>query len=369
MDFSLTDDQLELRALATRLFDDLAGHEQLQAHEASGQPYDRRLWAELAGAGLLSLSVPEAVGGAGRGFVESAVVLEAAGCHTAPVPLSATVAATLALVAFGSPALVGAWMPDVLAGDRLLTLALEEPGGLPRRPAVTARRDGDGWRVTGTSSYVPWGTAADGVLVAATGDAGPVLVLVPGEAEGVVRRGQTATSGRPEAEVALADVCVPADHVLADPAGGDPVRWATERLTTALCLEVAGACRAALDLTAQYTARRQQFGKAIATFQAVGQRAADAYVDTEAVRLTAWQAAWRLDAGLPADEEVAIAAFWAGEGAQRVVHACQHLHGGMGVDRDYPLHRTYLLVKHLSTRLGGPTGSLLRLGGMLAASA
>lgn len=143
--------------------------------------------------------------------------------------------------------------------------------------------------------------------------------------------------------------------------------WLVERLSTAFCLQVAGACQSALALTAQYTARREQFGKAIATFQAVGQRAADAYVDTEGVRLTAWQAAWRLDAGLPAAEAVAIAKFWADDGAQRVVHACQHLHGGMGVDRDYPLHRTFLLVKHLATRVGGSTASLLRLGALIAA--
>lgn len=369
MDFSLTDDQRALEALATRMFDDLAGHDQLKAHEASGEPVDRRLWTELARAGLLGLPVPEPMGGGGLGFVEAAVVLEAAGRHTAPVPLAVTVAGTLALAAFAPPSLTEAWVPDVVAGDRLVTVALEEPGGLPGRPSTTVRRDGDGWLVTGTKSYVPWGAAADAVVLSATGEAGPVLVLVPGDAEGVTRRPQVATSGRPEAELDLAGVRVPAEAVLQDPAGGDPVAWLAERLATATCLELAGACRAALALTAEYTARREQFGKAIATFQAVGQRAADAYVDTEAVRLTAWQAAWRLDAGLPAEEAVAIATFWAGDGAQRVVHACQHLHGGMGVDRDYPVHRTYLLVKHLGTRLGGPTGSLLRLGGLLAASA
>ena len=86
-----------------------------------------------------------------------------------------------------------------------------------------------------------------------------------------------------------------------------------------------------------------QFDKPIATFQAVGQRAADAYVDTEAIRLTAWQAASRLASGLPAASEVAVAKYWAAEGGQRVVHAASHLHGGVGVDRDYPLHRYFLL--------------------------
>ena len=129
--------------------------------------------------------------------------------------------------------------------------------------------------------------------------------------------------------------------------------WLLEHAEAALCLSVAGACDAAVKLTATYTTEREQFGKPIATFQAVGQRAADAFIDAEAVRLTAWQAVWRLAEGLPATSEVAVAKYWADEGAQRVVHAAQHLHGGMGVDRDYPLHRYYLLVKHLALVLGG----------------
>jgi acyl-CoA dehydrogenase len=89
-------------------------------------------------------------------------------------------------------------------------------------------------------------------------------------------------------------------------------------------------------------------------------------MDAEAVRLTAWQAAWRLDHGMPASEQVAVAKFWASEGAQRVVHAAHHLHGGMGVDKDYPLYRYFVLVKQLELSLGSATPSLLRLGALLA---
>jgi alkylation response protein AidB-like acyl-CoA dehydrogenase len=119
-------------------------------------------------------------------------------------------------------------------------------------------------------------------------------------------------------------------------------------------------------MTADYTKTREQFDRPIASFQAVAQRAADAYIDAEAVQLTARQAAWRLSEGLPAAEEVAIAKFWAADGGQRVVHAAQHLHGGMGVDRDYPLHRYFLLAKQLELSLGGATAQLLRLGAILA---
>jgi alkylation response protein AidB-like acyl-CoA dehydrogenase len=129
---------------------------------------------------------------------------------------------------------------------------------------------------------------------------------------------------------------------------------------------MAGLCDAAVRLTADYAKERVQFERPIATFQAVGQRVADARIDAEGVRLTAWQAAWRLDAGLPAAEQVAAAKYWAAEGGQRVVHAAQHVHGGVGVDRDYPLHRYFLTAKQLELDLGGAAVSLVRLGRILA---
>jgi alkylation response protein AidB-like acyl-CoA dehydrogenase len=209
---------------------------------------------------------------------------------------------------------------------------------------------------------------ADALVVSArTDDGGVGLFVVDTAASGVSRLAQEATSRQIEAEITLSGVAVAdADALVTGPEGADALRWLLEHAEAALCAEVAGACDSAVKLTAQYTITREQFGKPIATFQAVGQRAADAYIDAEAVRLTAWQAVWRLSEGLPATAEVAVAKFWADDGAQRVVHAAQHLHGGMGVDRDYPLHRYYLLVKHLALSLGGATTSLLRLGDVLA---
>jgi alkylation response protein AidB-like acyl-CoA dehydrogenase len=129
---------------------------------------------------------------------------------------------------------------------------------------------------------------------------------------------------------------------------------------------IAASCQTALALTAEYTRARTQFDRTIASFQAVSQRAGDAYIDTEGVKLTAWQAAWRLDQGLPSDEALLTAKFWAAEGGWRVMHAAHHLHGGVGVDRDYPLHRHFLNHKQLELQVGSATPSLLRLGRILA---
>src|SRR5205814_288540 len=111
---------------------------------------------------------------------------------------------------------------------------------------------------------------------------------------------------------------------------------------------------------------REQFGKPISKFQAVAQRAADAYIDVESIRWTAWQAVWLLAQGRPAPEEVAIAKFWVGEGGHRVVYAAQHLHGGIGVDLDYPLFRSYLWSKQIELTLGSATQQLAKIGQMMA---
>jgi alkylation response protein AidB-like acyl-CoA dehydrogenase len=190
--------------------------------------------------------------------------------------------------------------------------------------------------------------------------------VVAAGADGVSCERQDTTTGIPEAGVGFDDA---AALTRLGPAGGGDgiVDWVRQRAAAGLAAVAVGVCDAALARTAEYTKTREQFGRPIATFQAVGQRAADAYIDTEAMRLTALQAAWRLDEGLPAEAEVAIATFWAADGGARVVHAAQHLHGGMGVDRDYPLHRYFLWAKHIELTLGGATDPLLTLGEMLAA--
>ncbi|MGH9276098.1 MAG: acyl-CoA dehydrogenase family protein, partial [Acidimicrobiales bacterium] len=149
--------------------------------------------------------------------------------------------------------------------------------------------------------------------------------------------------------------------------GAEVVGWIADRLMAAICATQTGVCEEAVAITARYVNSREQFGSKLGTFQAVGHRVADAYIDTEGIRLTALQAIWRLDAGLDAGDELMVAKFWAADGAQRVVHAAQHLHGGIGMDLDYPIHRYFRWAKVLELTLGGASPSLLRLGASLVA--
>ncbi len=369
MDFAFTEDQDAVRELAARILGDLSTPERLKEVEATDERIDRKLWTELGSAGLLGVALPESCGGAGLGFLAACIVAEEVGRHAGAVPFTASVVLGAGPIAqFGTEQQQQTWLPGAIAGDTILTAALVEPGADPWKPTLRATPDGGGWRLDGTKVEVPVGMIADGVVVSArTEDGNVALFVIDPSSTGVTRRRQEATSWQIEAEMEFSAVTVGPEALVV---GGDDsegaLLWLLERAATAYCVEVSGACQAAVKLTAAYTIEREQFGKPIATFQAVGQRAADAYIDTEAVRLTSWQAAWRLAEDLPASAEVAVAKYWADEGAQRAVHGAQHLHGGVGVDRDYPLHRHFLRTKHLALTLGGTTPSLLRLGEFLA---
>ena len=370
MDFSFSEEQLAVIEAAEKLFSGHLTDERRAEVEAAGEGFDRGLWAALADANLLGIAISEADGGSGYGFAELAVLLEQAGHAAAPVPLwPALVLGGLPVAQFGGEALRKELLGPLCSGDRVITAALVEAGAGPLQPATTARQEGAGWTLHGSKTCVPAGLVASHFLVPATTGEGEVTVfVVDAGVTGLKLTRLETTTGIPEARIDLEGVTVDDAAILGHRGDGREIlEWLLPRATAGLCSLMAGTCKAAVELTAAYAVGRQQFGRLIATFQAVGQRAADAYIDAEAVQLTARQAAWRLSEGREADEQVAIAKFWAADGGQRVVHAAQHIHGGVGVDRSYPLHRYFLAAKQLELTLGGATASLVSLGSMMAA--
>lgn len=370
MDFAYTDEQAAILDLAEQILSDGSPKERLLALESGPGPrFDRALWKKLAEAGLLAVAVPEAHDGAGLGFLEVAGIVQRVGRTAAAVPvLETTVLGVLPLARFGSAAQQARWLPRVARGEAVLTAALTEPEGDPRRPATRAERDGDGFRLSGTKLCVPAAEVADAILVpASTGDGRVGVFLVEAPSAGLRTTPLATTAGWPEARLDLDGVRVADADALGDPQSGAAVlEWMLLRAEAALASFALGACESALKLTAEYAKTRKQFDQPIAMFQAVGHRAADAYIDLEAIRLSALQAAWRIAADLPAAKQVAVAKHFACAAGQRVVHAAAHLHGGIGVDREYPLHRHFLAVKQLELTLGGSTPQLLRLGDLLA---
>jgi alkylation response protein AidB-like acyl-CoA dehydrogenase len=292
---------------------------------------ERATWDELAKADLLGLCLPEQYGGSGHGLFELGLILEEQGKAGVHLPILPTVLTAMAIAEFGTDEQKKEWLPGVVSGDVILTTVLDDD--LP---------------------YAPYAREASAVLVPS--DQGMILH----EAKALVFTDLETTSGEPQALVQFqaGGFFGSGDHRIRP--------WLTERWMAGLCMLQAGLCARALALTAEYTTGREQFGKPVATFQAVAQRAADAYIDTEGVRLSAYHAAWRLSEGLPAANEVAVAKFWAADGGTRVMLAAQHLHGGIGVDTDYPLHTYTTWTKQIELTLGSATPSLVRLGRAIA---
>jgi alkylation response protein AidB-like acyl-CoA dehydrogenase len=369
LDFSLSEDQLALREVADRILTDHASPQQLATVERDSAWFARDAWSALAASGLLGAGLPESVGGGGGSFLDTAVVLEAIGRHVAPVPvLASIVGGALPIARYGDDTQHEQWVRPAVAGEVILTAALQEPGNDdPTRPGTSADLGIGGWRIEGAKHCVPAAHLADRLLVPARTGVGVGVFLVDPRGDGVALTRATATSGEPLFHVALDGA---RGEAIGDPAAGGVIATDVVLHTVAgLCLIQVGVSERALQMTAEHVRTREQFGQPLASFQAVSQRAADAFIDTEAIRLTAWQAAWRLSAGLPAEDAVAIAKFWAADGGQRVAHAAQHLHGGVGADIDFPLRRYFTWAKANELMLGSATRQLLQLGARLAEGA
>ncbi len=373
MDFELDDAQQEIQALAARIVAERLAPERLRELERAGTWFARDVWEELGRTGLLGLALPEAHGGGGLGLLEACLVAEELGRGAAPLPyLSTVIGAGLALARHGSQAQQARHLPSLAAGTSLVTVALHEPVDVvvPGVPTTQAVPEGDGWRLHGEKVVVSALADAEAVLVPArTGDHTSTVFLVDPHGAGCRITPETSMTGEPMATLVLDGAAAGPDAVVGRVDAGQEVAADIEaRLVAGACAMQTGVCAGALALTAAYVSQREQFGVRLGTFQAVGQRVADAYIDTEAVRLTARQAIWRLDAGVDAEDALLTAKFWAADGGHRVVHAAQHLHGGIGVDLDYPVHRYFRLAKVLELVLGGATPSLRRLGALLVSA-
>jgi 3-oxocholest-4-en-26-oyl-CoA dehydrogenase beta subunit len=371
MDFTFNEEQRAVEQAADGLFSGLVTPDRVHQVESSEERFDRELWRELAKADLLGLPVPEALGGGGYGMVEVALVLEAQGRVVAPLPLLPTlVLGVMPLAEFGSERLQAELLPGVASGRMVLSAGLTDvagdiAGGGPGRPVLRAESITGGVTLSGTAFAVPSAHVADRVLVPASLDGGVIVAVIDPRATGVTIERAVTTNREVHPHLHLDGVRVGTDELLA---GGDPGRghevvdWMLQRAWTALCAIQVGVTEAAVAQTAAYLNTREQFGRPLSTFQGTMLRSADAAIDTESIRVTMWQAAWRLDQGLDAALAVSVASWFAAEAGQRAVFATQHLHGGIGADISYPIHRYFLWGKQIELMLGAASAHLARLG-------
>jgi alkylation response protein AidB-like acyl-CoA dehydrogenase len=353
MDFAFNDDQSAVRDLARKIFAELAPQ------------FDRDAWRTLGSAGLLGVTLPTSVGGSESGVVALCLLLEQAGEAASTLPLiPALVLAGLPLTQADASARTSAWLQRLCRGESVLSGVFGERG----ESTLQARRTAVGWRLSGVESCVEALPLADALLLAAKTERGETaLFLVESDTPGLSRETQQVASGHPIGRLTLQDVLVEEDALLCDPVrAGELVDWALDRAYLAQAAYELGLSSRALALTARFASERQQFGRAIGTFQAVAQRVADAHIALETMRLSLWRAAWLVDEGASARHEIAVARVVATQAGHEIVCAAQHVHGSMGFDRSYPLHRYFLASQHNELLLGGHGFHLARLGQLLA---
>ena len=308
-------------------------------------------WEALVSGGVTALGVPERLGGDGVGLPEIATALTEIGRHATISPAFATLGLGLVpLLDLASETQQDRFFDGVASGA-ILTAALNEPGAaLPDRPATTLV----GGRLNGTKVAVPYAERASWMLV--TTDSGAVLVSP--KAAGVRLTATPSSTGAEEYAATFSDVAIDDDAVLQD---------STAHRVNQLALGAAGAYAAglvagAVRLTADYVTTRHQFGRPLATFQAVSAQLAEIYIASRTLDLISTSVIWRLTEGRDADADHDVLGYWLTSEAPPTMQTCHHLHGGMGMDVTYPMHRYYSSIKDLTRLLGGPAHRLELVG-------
>ncbi|MFG2778130.1 acyl-CoA dehydrogenase family protein [Streptomyces prunicolor] len=363
MDFTPTEEQAAARDLAARIFGDLSTPERLTA---AGTGSDPELWKALCAAGLVG-AVEE------LGLLGLVLLLEEQGRTTAQAPFASTcVYGLLAVAAHGSPEQRERLLPGIRDGSVVVCGAFPAQGGV-RGTGTGGEQASARGELTGTVPVVPWLRDATHVLVA---DDRRELWLTPVTDAASVEAveltapwsaGRLTLDGTPAERLGAAGVH-PGAQVRQLASHSPTPSLYTEVLATARTAFAglqAGVCAGSLARAVAHVNAREQFGRPLATRQAVQLRAADAHMDVEAIRVTAYEAAWRRDAGLPYATHALTAAWWASEAGLRVVHTGQHLHGGAGADLDHPVHRHFLWGRQLDAYLGCGGEVLQELGELI----
>ena len=321
-------------------------------------------WDALVAGGVIAFGVPDRLGGDGLGLPEITTALTEIGRHGTVSPALATLGyGLIPLLALASDEQQDRYLAGVAAGVRragaerpgkcsVLTAALNEPGSsLPERPSTNL----SGGKLSGTKIGVPYAGQADWIVV--TTDDG--VVVVSATADGVTLTKTPTANGSDEYAVTFADVVVEESDVLT---GADAVHRVNQLVLASTGAFAAGLVAGALRLTADYVAKREQFGRPLSTFQTVAAQLAEVYIASRTISLAATSAIWRLSEGRDADDDLDVLGYWLSSQAPPVMQTCHHLHGGMGMDITYPMNRYYSTIKDLTRLLGGPAHRLELVG-------
>lgn len=357
MDFKLTEEQQDIQNLASQILGEQVTPDALHQFDMwKEERFNGRLWAQLADAGLLGIALPQDQGGMGFGFAELALFIEECGRVLAPVPVIPSLISAMALQKFAADD-VTPMLGGVATGEVVLTAAITEMNNFELDQPTVICKDG---KLSGEKLCVPYANIATRIVVVASEDGEPGLYLLDPKASGVSLTELKATTYEAQYNLSLNN----AEAVKIG--GADAVKYLLEHYTVATCAYQVGVAEQMVKMTASYTSEREQFNVKIATFQAVGHRTANCYIDAKCLKLVTQQAVMMLANDQEASRQVHVAKIWLGDAAHRISYATQHLHGGMGVDRDYPLWRYALWSKQNELTVGSSTYHTGKLGELIA---
>ncbi len=369
MNFNYSEDQLAIKDVADRMFRDLGGDDTIKQCFKAEQPFHAELWQQLGGAGLLGTALPAEFGGSEMGMTELCIVLEAQGRSVAPVPLiESIVACALPIAQFGGDSLKKSLLPAVTSGEKILA-PVRPYSGLQKLAPLSATTSANGWTLNGISTLSLYAPIAHGFLVEASlGNGSRWVGYCDASSKGISITAQKAGSGETAGQIRFDNVDVKNGNCIAVGDEADALlEWQSLRLYTALAAQQVGILREAMQRTATYTNERKQFNRALSSFQAVAQQAADGYMAVEALQGVLWRALDDLDNGNGlAALSSRVAKFWLCDSGHKAAHIFLHLHGGIGQDLDYPLHRFFTWAKKNELMFGNAQQHSAALGKLIA---
>lgn len=374
MNFSYNEDQQAIQDVAVRMFRDLCGDEDIKNIYKTDLPLHSDLWQQVAQSGLLGTPLPAEYGGSEMGMTELCLILEEQGKAVAPIPvLESVVEAAMPIARFAPAPLKQELLPGVISGTIILS-AVRPYEGLQDREPLTATQQGEQWILQGYSNLVGYAKVANGFLVTALlSDGGRWIGYVPANAQGLNITGQRATNGESSGHLQFDAVNVAANHLIATHSEAETLlQWQQQRTYAAMAAIQLGVLKEGLKRAAEYTTERTQFGRPLASFQAVSQQAADGYMAIEALRGVYWRLLDILDNGNADELHINLAAhsvkYWICESGHIAAHIFLHIHGGIGQDLDYPVHRFFSWAKKNEIYLGGADRHAAELGRLIQSS-
>ena len=367
MDFSLSDDQLAMRAMTERVFDDLCSDDAMKALTQRDQASSLHsgLWAQMAELGILGIAIDEAHNGLGMGLLELCLMIEQQGRKAAPIPMLDTLVVAAQTIQDSERAdIQSAVLPKIAAGEYIFS-SVRPYQGLQDAEPFQISAEGDGFSLKGRSGFCTYLQQADGYLIgsAEEEDAQQTILWIDAGSEGATIVPQIGINDEPGGFVIFSNTKVAADRVIAT---GEMARTLLSRQSQRLAIAIAalqvGLLEEGLKRAAAYVSERKQFGRPLGTFQAVSQQAADAYMEIESLRSVYWRALDHVEQGDDLALSASTVRYWINQAAHKVAHTFLHLHGGIGQDLDYPIHRFFLWAKHYERALGGAEKIALQTG-------